>query len=185
MAHSNSMNTHFCLVDNLLYVFLSVLSQIMPNHCDQFSNCVVTEALYCKWDWFDDIFGDSLSLVVLQYLAHCHCQYREAFFRHLSSQVTFLSPQVHLNCGVSPGVQDLPGNDTHNGHPVFKKRVQRTNQGTDCGFHFFFCKLKSCFVPYNESLWSFDTEGLNYKCWSINENEQILDQTLQALWSSV
>lgn len=35
---------------------------------------------------------------------------------------TFFSPQVHLNCGISPRVQDFPGDDTYNGHPTEENR---------------------------------------------------------------
>lgn len=42
------------------------------------------------------------------------------FLRHLqtgSAAVTFLCAKVHFHSGVSPGVQDLPGNDADDRHP--------------------------------------------------------------------
>lgn len=39
--------------------------------------------------------------------------------------VTFLCAKVHFHGGVSPGVQDLPGNDADNRHPENEKREKK------------------------------------------------------------
>lgn len=54
--------------------------------------------------------------------------------------------QIYFHSGVSSGVQDLPGNNIHYGHPVEKKEKKNENKKTG-GFALFshlYCLTVQC-----------------------------------------
>lgn len=97
-----------------------------------------------------------------------------------STAVTFLCAKVHFHGGVSPGVQDLPGNDADDRHP---ERHREERGGLMTALPRSICC--SCSWKYSSELWNKENNGqirLNTQnnLWGETRN----NTTADSLWQS-